>query len=193
MKHMTPAFDSILPAALNHLLAQEAWARAKLLVHAGKSARFEIGPVKFKLRVEADGLLGAASDVIPAVTISIQAADLPLILQHRDRAFSYVKIKGDADFANTISQLSQSLRWDIGDDLSRLLGDIAAARIVDGGTAAFGAARAAHQTLTENVAEFFLEEQPMLVRPRAVSEFVDDVARLRDDVERLTKRINRLL
>ncbi|MES2831248.1 MAG: sterol-binding protein [Pseudomonadota bacterium] len=190
---MTLSFESLLPAAVNHLLKQEAWARAKLMPHAGKSARFEIGPTTTKFLVGADGLIGpVTANQLPAVTIRIRAADLPLVLQHRERAFSYVTIDGDADFANTISQLSQSLRWDIGGDLGKVVGDVAANRIVEGGTAVLVAARTSGQALAENTAEYFLEEQPMLVRPQAVSDFTSDVVRLRDDVERLTKRIGRL-
>ena len=32
----------------------------------------------------------------------------------------------------------------------------------------------------------------MLIRPRAVGDFADEVAKLRDDVERLSKRIDKL-
>jgi ubiquinone biosynthesis protein UbiJ len=42
------------------------------------------------------------------------------------------------------------------------------------------------------VAEYFLEENPMLVRPQAVSDFADEIAKLRDDVERIAKRIEKL-
>ena len=115
-----------------------------------------------------------------------------MILQNRERAFSYVKIDGDADFANTISKVSQNLRWDIANDLSQVVGDIAAQRIVDGAAAAVATVRTTQQKVMENVAEYFLEEQPMLVRPQAVAEFTSDVTRLRDDVERLAKRIERI-
>lgn len=189
--------ELLLPAAvnrfLNHLLNQETWARAKLKLHAGKVAQFDIGPVTMTFLVEPDGLVSAATTgLVPAVTIRIRAADLPLLLQQLDRAFSFVAIDGDADFANTISQLAQSLRWDIGDDLGKLVGDIAANRIVEGGTAMLAAAGAAQRSLTANVAEYFLDEQPMLVRPSAVEDFTSDVVRLRDDVERLAKRIGRI-
>jgi ubiquinone biosynthesis protein UbiJ len=42
------------------------------------------------------------------------------------------------------------------------------------------------------MAEYLLEENPMLVRPRDVDEFAAEVTRLRDDVERLGKRIDKL-
>ena len=99
----------------------------------------------------------------------MQPSDLPLIMQNRERAFSYVKIEGDADFANTISQLSQSLRWEAEDDLSKVVGDIAATRIVSGVHTAVNTAKALHQSVTENIAEYFLEENPLLIRPQALS------------------------
>ncbi len=191
MTSLSPA--AVPPAAINHLLAQESWARALLAPHAGKIAVFDAGVLALRLKVKADGLLEAASaDETPAVTIRVQLADVPRILQDRARAFSYVKIEGDADFANTISQLSQSLRWEVEDDLGRVVGDIAAQRIAGGARAAVRNAQALHRSVSENVAEYFLEENPLLVRPRAVQEFTEDVTRLRDDVARLAKRIDKL-
>jgi ubiquinone biosynthesis accessory factor UbiJ len=188
-----PSPASMLPAAINHLLAQEAWARAKLIPHAGKIAVLDGGVVAVRLKVMSDGLLQTShSDEIAAVTIRVQLSDLPLIMQNRERAFSYVKIEGDADFANTISQLSQSLRWEVEEDLSKIVGDIAATRIVGGAHAVFNSAKSLHQSITENVAEYFLEENPMLMRPQAITDFTNDVARLRDDVARLAKRIEKL-
>jgi ubiquinone biosynthesis accessory factor UbiJ len=185
--------SSPISAAINHLLAQEAWARDKLARHAGKTAVFDTGISALKLKVAADGMLQAAgTDDVPNVTIRARLADLPLIAQNRERAFSYVQIEGDADFANTISQLSQSLRWEAEADLSRWIGDIAATRLVAGARAAFDGARATQRKLAENAAEYLLEENPMLVRPQDVNEFAADVVRLRDDVERLSKRIDKL-
>lgn len=188
-----PSPARLLPAALNHLLAQETWARALLVSHAGKVAVFDAGLVKLRLKVAADGLLELPEEEEGvAVTIRVRMSDLPLILQNRERAFSYVKIEGDADFANTISQLSQSLRWETEEDLSKIVGDIAATRIVGGAHAAVESAKSLHRSITENLAEYFLEENPMLMRPQAVAAFADDVTRLRDDVARLAKRIEKL-
>lgn len=190
---MTPSLDSLLPAALNHLLAQESWARARLLPHAGKVARCEIGPVTVLIQIDGDGLVSRPhAEAVPAVTIRIRAADLPLIARDRSRAVSYVRIEGDADLANALSQVAQSLRWDVADDLGRVIGDIAARRVVGAAEAALDTVRTTQRKFLENCAEYFLEENPMLVRPHAVSEFITDVTRIRDDVERTAKRIERL-
>ena len=184
---------AVIPAALNHLLEREVQARARLKVHAGKVARFDLGVTQVCLHVESDGLIATApADATPQVTIRIKPADVPLILQHRDRAFSYVTIEGDADFANTISQLSQSIRWDAEEDLSRVVGDIAAVRILSGAKSVIATLAATQRKLAETTAEYFLEENPMLMRHQPIRDFAGDVARLRDDAERLAKRIDRL-
>ncbi|NMM29136.1 MAG: sterol-binding protein [Glaciimonas sp.] len=189
----TDLFPAILPAAINHLLAQESWARDKLAAHAGKIACFDAGLLCLRFKVAPGGMLESAAPEMPAtVTIRAQAADLPLMLQNRERAFSYVQIEGDADFANVISQLSQTLRWEAEHDLSKLVGDIAATRIVGGVRSASRSVQSAAQSLAENAAEYFLEENPTLLRPQAVSDFGREVARMRDDVERLSKRIEKL-
>jgi ubiquinone biosynthesis protein UbiJ len=189
---MSPT-SSFAVATINHLLAQEAWARDTLIRKAGKVACIDTGHLRLCMRVARDGMLEAAgSEDAPDVTIHVKLSDLPLILQNRDRAFSYVRIEGDADFANTISQLSKGLRWDAGHDLERLLGPIAANRLVGGARAAASHATGTGRRLAENVAEFLLEERRVLIRPGTVDAFADEVSRLRDDVERSAKRIAKL-
>lgn len=189
----TLPFPALAPSVINHLLADEPWAREQLAKHAGKTAVIDAGVAVVRFAVAADGTVEAAAEESQAsVTVRIKPADLPLLMQDSERAFSYVTIEGDAEFANAISHLSRSLRWDAEQDLSRWVGDIAARRIVSGARAAFDAARSTHRKLTENAAEYFLEENPMLVRPEAVDDFAADVVRLRDDIERLAKRIERL-
>lgn len=193
--HILGSFSTAAPAsaAINHLLAQEPWARQQLQRHAGKVACIDAGTVALRLRVTADGMLEAAPADEPArVTIRVKLSDLPLIAQNRERAFSYVQIEGDADFANAISSLSTSLRWEAESDLEKVVGPVAAVRMVSGARAAVEAVKTGHQKLAENVAEFLLDEKQVLIRPQAVDEFSADVARLRDDVERAAKRLAKL-
>ncbi|MBV6321651.1 SCP2 domain-containing protein [Duganella violaceipulchra] len=190
-----PNFSAAAPAsaAINHLLAQEPWARKELQRHAGKIAAIDTGAVVLRLRVTADGMLEAAPPEEPArVTIRVKLSDLPLIAQNRERAFSYVQIEGDAEFANAISNLSKSLRWEAEHDLEKVVGPIAAVRMVSGARSVFEAIKNGHQKLAENVAEFLLDEKPVLIRPQTVEAFSADVVRLRDDVERAAKRLAKL-
>ncbi|MFC5513430.1 SCP2 domain-containing protein [Massilia jejuensis] len=180
-------------ATINHLLADEAWARASLQRHAGKLAVIDTGQLALRLRIGADGLLEAGTaEAAPNVTIHVKLADLPLIAQHRERAFSYVRIEGDAEFANTISQLSRALRWEPEHDLERLFGPIGAQRLAGGARSVIVNVNAGARRLAENLAEFLVEERPVLSRPADVEAFGADVVRLRDDIERAAKRIARL-
>ena len=195
LSSLSPQHALTLPAvaAINHLLAQEAWARALLMRHAGKDACIDAGLARLRMHVGRDGLLEAGQgDAAASVTIRVKPADLPLIAQDRTRALSYVKIEGDAEFANVISQLANGLRWDAEHDLERVVGPLGAHRLVKTARRTAGGATEATRRLAENLAEFLAEERPVLVRPAQREAFAADVVRLRDDVERTAKRIARL-
>lgn len=196
ISHFLPpqsAFLAPVVAAINHLLAQEGWARDALAMHVGKEAVIDASTVSVRLRVAAGGMVQASSaDTAANVTIRFKLTDLPLMAQHRERAFSFVQIEGDAEFANTISQLSKGLRWEAEHDLERFIGPMAANRVVGGARGAVEVARATQRKIAENVAEYFLDENPLLIRPAVVDEFGGEVNRLRDDVERTAKRIAKL-
>lgn len=195
LSSLSPQHAFTLPAvaAINHLLAQEAWARALLMRHAGKDACIDAGLARLRMRVGRDGLLEAGQgEAAASVTIRVKPADLPLIAQDRTRALSYVKIEGDAEFANVISQLANGLRWDAEHDLERVVGPLGAHRLVKTARRTAGGATEATRRLAENLAEFLAEERPVLVRPAQREAFAADVVRLRDDVERTAKRVARL-
>ena len=180
-------------AVINHLLAQQPWASRQLALHAGKQAGIDVGAFALLLRVTGDGMVEAGPpDALSNVTIRLKLADLPLILQNPGRAFSYVNIEGDAEFANAISQLSKSLHWDAEHDLEAIVGQIAARRIVTGAKAGVKMVVTGQQKLAENLVEHLQQEQPLLVRPGDVDGFGLDVVRLRDDVERSVKRVEKM-
>lgn len=195
MISFNPGSFSAVPAsaAINHLLAQEPWARQELQRHAGKIACIDAGTAALRLRVTADGYLETApADEAARVTIRVKLSDLPLIAQNRERAFSYVQIEGDAEFANAISNLSKTLRWEAEHDLEKMMGPVAAVRAVSGAKAAFEAVKTGHRKLAENIAEFLLDEKQVLVRPQTVEAYSAEVTRLRDDAERFAKRLAKL-
>ena len=180
-----------LTAALNHLLSRQPSLPDKLSMHAGKVARIDVGFIQLSLAVASDGLLESAN-AEPSVTITIKPADLPQILANIDRAFSYVSISGDADLARTISEVANGLQWEVEEDLAPWVGDIAALRIAKAGRQFIGTAKSTAQKLAENMAEYWLEENPTLLYRRAGEDFATDVARLRDAVERLSNRVEQI-
>ena len=103
-----------------------------------------------------------------------------------------VRIEGSAELAETLGFVIRNLRWDIEEDLSRLVGDIAAHRIATGARELASWQRQATRNLAENLAEYFTQEQPLIARRDAITGFSGDVDRLRDDVARLEKRVLKL-
>lgn len=190
-----PLFGTPVVATLNHLLSRQPALAAKLAAHSGKVAAIDAGVMQLALQVGADGLLqDAATDASNAssaanVTIRINPADLPQILADMSRAFAHVNISGDAEFAKTISDVANGLHWEAEEDLAPFVGDIAAVRIARAGREAVDVMKTGGRKLVENIAEYLLEENPTLLYRAAGEHFASDVAVLRDDVERLAKRI----
>jgi ubiquinone biosynthesis protein UbiJ len=173
---------------LNRMLAREPWARAALAPFAGRSARLQALPFAVQLGIAAGGSFSADAEA-PAVTISVDAASLPQVLLDPRAALRNVRLEGDAEFAQTLSNVLQKLRPEPEEELSRFVGDAAAVRIVALLRAALVGAREAGGRLAVQTADYLVSENPMLVSRQEMASFAADVARLRDDVERLAKRI----
>jgi ubiquinone biosynthesis protein UbiJ len=183
--------SSAAAAVLNHMLAREPWARAALAPFAGRSARLQALPFSVQLGITADGSFSADAGA-PTVTIGVEAAALPRVLLEPKAALRNVRLDGDAEFAQALSGVLQKLRPEPEEELSRFVGDAAAVRIVALLRAALAGAREAGSRLAVQAADYLVVENPMLVSRQEMTGFAADVARLRDDVERLAKRVDLL-
>ncbi|MEG0820497.1 MAG: SCP2 sterol-binding domain-containing protein [Burkholderiaceae bacterium] len=179
-------------AALNRMLARESWARTKLSPFAGRAARFDVPPFALALQVADGGLFAVADQGVAAVTIKASLAALPLALGDPKAMMRDVRLEGDAEFAQALSFVLQNLRPEPEEELSRFVGDIAAQRLVGLARAALAQARVSGEGLAHSVADYFAAENPMLVTRREAEQFTRDVSTLRDDVERLAKRLERI-
>ena len=180
-------------AFANHLLAPAQWARASLAEHAGKIAVFELAPVRVALAVQPDGsVLPAGPDASPAVVIRLTHATALQILSEGEQAWRKADITGDTAFASVISRVAANLRWDVEEDLSRIFGDIAAHRMTSTGRSVAAWPGQAAANMAESIAEYLTEEKHLLVTQLRAAEYMREVDEVRDAVERLDKRIQRL-
>ena len=191
------ALPAPLLAAINHLLGQAIWAREKLAPFAGHSARINLPPFEAAFLIGEDGYVSApiladSTETEPEVSISLPAATPLLALQGKDAVMRAARIEGSAEFAEALGFVIRNLRWDAEEDLSKVVGDIAAHRIVAGTREFASWQRQAAQNLAENLAEYFTEEQPLIARRNDIADFSTGIDRLRDDVARLEKRVQRL-
>lgn len=175
--------------ALNRMLAREQWARVRLAPFAGRVARFEAPPFAFALRIDEGGVFADAARLEPAVTVGADLAALPLALGDPQAMMRNVSLKGDADFAQALAFVLQNLRPEPEEELSRFVGDVAAQRIVGFLRSSASHWRELAERMLENSAHYLVTENPMIVGRDEVSEFNAEVARLRDDVARLEKRV----
>jgi ubiquinone biosynthesis protein UbiJ len=183
-----PTPSRLAVSALNALLRREDWARARLVRHAGKTVRFALGGFSLGLTIDSEGLAAQAdAAVVPDVTLTVAPEKLPLPRLGADRErpdfAEATHISGDAALAQVVSDLSKQLRWDPEDALARVVGDIAALRLVGGARAAAGGARTGRRWRAENVCE----ESGMLASRPALEQWRLDLAELNARAEALAR------
>ena len=185
-------------ALVNHVLGQADWARERLGKFAGRTARIVMPPFDAGLVVLDNGYLAtpqaSASTVEAApadVSINLPGSAPLLLLQGLPVLMRAVKLSGSVDFAEALGFVIRNLKWDVEEDLSRFVGDIAAHRIVGAAQGFVGWNNQAAQNLAGNFAEYFTEEQALIARRVAIADFSRDVDTLRDDLARLEKRVQR--
>jgi len=181
-------------AGLNHLLSQQAWAVERLKPFSGQSVEIRCPPFPaLRVTIGDGGLLeGARGDATSALVVKLKPGALPLLLARDETARSHIEIAGPADLAGAVDDLVGRLAWDVEEDLSAVLGDVVAHRVASGGRAFAAWQREALQRLAENLAEYWIEERPLLLRPADAERFGSEIEALRDELVRLEQRIGRL-
>ena len=180
-------------ALINHLLRGAPWARERLAPFAGKTARISVFPTVLILTALDSGeVVVAQSDAVPSVEISLSPALLPRLLLKDDAAYREVAVSGDTAFASEIAYIMKNLSWDAGEDLSHVFGDVVAHRITRSAAALAGWPGQAALSVAQALSEYWTEEQPLLAKSHRVQRFIAEVDVLRDDAERLDKRIELL-
>jgi ubiquinone biosynthesis accessory factor UbiJ len=178
---------------VNHVLRSAPLAMERLRRHAGRTAAFHVGPVTLVYTVQTTGEVapavpGAARDL----EVRISPFLLPRLAAREEAAVREIEMQGDMELAHEISYLARNLSWDVEEDLSRVVGDIAAHRIVSGARATRDWVQDASVRVAQGAAEYWTEEALLIASRVKVETFVHGVAELRDAVERLDKRIGRL-
>lgn len=176
-----------------HLLTPARWARARLAEHAGKRLRVNLPLGTLMLQIAPDGYLESASAEAAAdLTITVTPLAAASWMNDRRSGWRAARIDGDTDLAAAVSYVATNLHWDYEEDLSQLVGDVAAHRIGRGVRHLSAWPAEAASALAHGVAEYLSEERQTLATPLRVEEFTSEVDELRDAVERLEKRLEKL-
>jgi ubiquinone biosynthesis protein UbiJ len=179
--------------AVNHVLRGSPMALDRLRPHAGRTVAFHVGPFAMALTVQTTGEVASALPGAPRdLDVRISPFLVPRLAAGEEAAFREIEMQGDAELAQEVSFLARNLTWDIEEDLSRVVGDIAAHRMAGAarGFARWG--RDASLRMGQGAAEYWTEESPLIASRVKLEGFARDVSDLRDAVERLAKRIERM-
>lgn len=183
--------ESPLALALNRLLEAQSWARERLAPFAGETVELRVPPLPaLRLAIVQGGTLAPGGE--PSLRLALQPGALAALLKGEEHFMRHVDIEGNAQLAQEVLHLARHLRWDVEEDLSRLVGDAAAHRVA-GLARSFAAWQLdAARRLAEGFMEYAQEEGRLLAPRQGHAELAAQVARLRDALERLEKRIERL-
>jgi ubiquinone biosynthesis protein UbiJ len=180
-------------AFLNHLLESAPWARERLVPFAGRTWRVELSPLPdLGFVVCESGMLDASDAPAPHLIVTLAPAAVPALARRDDAVLREMTFSGDEELAAALQFLFRHLEWDLEEDLSRVVGDVAAHRIANSARDFLAWQKEAAVRLGQNVAEYLTEEAGVIASPAQVSAFARAVDDLRDAVERLEKRIARL-
>ncbi len=177
---------------LNHLLDAEPWARERLAPFAGEALELNAPPLpRLRLTILPGGRVEAGG-AEPALAIRLAPETLLAAARGEAELMRSVELAGNAKLANEVMALVRHLRWDAEEDLSRLVGDVAAQRIVRVGRNFVAWQADAAGRLARALAEYASEEARFLVPRREQEAHAHAVAELRNALSRLEKRIERL-
>lgn len=191
---MTRIFTAPIVASINHVLDQADWARARLQPFAGKQIRIAMPPFSLLLGIDVSGRFEIGTSERASADLDIELpGDAPLrVLRGSESVMKVVQINGPADLADALGFVMRNLRWDIEEDLSKIVGDIAARRIVAALNAFADWQRQAARNLEENVGEYLVEERQTLVKAFELTGLTVEIEKLRSDLARIERRVEQL-
>jgi ubiquinone biosynthesis accessory factor UbiJ len=146
---------------VNHVISAEPQAMERLRTHASRTIRIELEgwpamlppPFPLAFRITPPGLVEWTEVPVataPDLRVGIAAANPALVLAKLvvgERPA--ITVDGDAAFATDVNWLIENLRWDVQDDLARLVGDGPAREIARFGGAVAKALREGAKKLDE--------------------------------------------
>ena len=189
----------LLTAAFNNYLALDPEAPEKLRAFDGKLICIDIkGPdMQLYLSIQDDRVnVVREHEAEPDATIIGSPAALFKLGVNRDSAPLFfqgeVEIRGDTRLGRQFKAVLADMDIDWEEHLSRLVGDIAAHRIVGVVNDLRQWGRSAASNFTDDVGEYLQEESRDVVSGAELDVFNQQVDEVRDGTERLAARIDRL-
>jgi ubiquinone biosynthesis protein UbiJ len=186
-----------LEASINRLIGLDPEAQARLRPLVGRVLLAEIAGLDLKIRVyfsERGMSLSLPDPEDPKADASVRlspAAALSLARSRGEQAQG-VEFQGDVAVVHAVRRLIGELEIDWEEQLSKLTGDVIAHQVGSLARGFGGWLGHARRSVEQNVSEYLTEESRQLPAHAEVQGFLDDVDRLRQDVDRASARLDQL-
>lgn len=196
--------NTTVAAIANHVLTRHNWAREQLSLYPNYLLSVHISSLQLGFILQKGGVLRACSietdqraDAFAKanVTITLSLGTLCKALMPGSSGFADlpgIDIQGDAQCAQALSTVLKQVRWDIEEDLSTMIGDILAHRVVRQIQTRKIWIQQQAKRFMESAADYHLDEHPSMVRHSALNHFTSTLPPLQDAAQSLEKRIAQL-
>ena len=182
--------------ALNRLLDAEPQARARLAPFAGEVVELRAPPFPALTFTLLPGGKVEAGGAGPTLVVTLKPGFLAALPKGEDHLMRELEVSGNAPLASEVMWLARHLRRVLPEvaeeDLSRVVGDVAARRLAQGASDFLAWQADAARRLAASFADYVTEEKRMVVGRAEHDAFAAAVSALRDALERLEKRTGRL-
>lgn len=176
---------------INHILSQNDWMGTKLKNFKGKNILIKISELEMFFKVNDEGLLVLNDEkVLPDASILMTLNSF--FNQIINKKNKDITIQGDIDLAKEVSEALRKIRWDVEEDLSKIIGDIAANKVGRLGKDLIDGSKSAVINIAEAAKEYWEEESPLIAKKMRVEQLLSDIDVISEDVERLEAKINSL-
>lgn len=203
LSSLKPLAGNALQLTLNRALALDPDTRSALAALDGRHIALTLESPALAMRIGVDGERLTVGPVDPqrepdlAVrsTLGGVLAQLPFLANARrggDAPAARVKVSGDAELARRLQQLATRFDPDWQQPFVRVFGEVMGVQIANTLRSALQHARRGASDLAHSAAEFVTEESRDVVPRAELDAFHDDVDVMRDDVERMAVRVQRL-
>lgn len=187
-------FKPLIQFVLQHLMQQNRWTAPRLQPYAHSHLCLDFKVARVMLTVLSNGELAVAGDTATAdATIHLPPSLAMRLLRQDPQAHSLIKIDGDSALGMEIGKILAAIRWDVEEDLSKVVGDVAAFEVVQLGQQTMQRLQGQAKNLGEMLVEYWQEEQPLLAKKARITQFNQAVDQLREDTDRLQQRVEKLL
>lgn len=170
-------------------LCQQLDGRALSLDVKGTSLKFYLAVRKGSIALDTrhEGTTDANLTATPVALLALAGSGA-----ERGLRGGAVHIEGDAEIAQNFRSLLTQVQPDFEEELSRVIGDVAAHQLANFARGFLDWGRRATESMASNVAEYLQEEGRDVPTRVEVDEFLEAVDRLREDTDRLEARLGRL-